>query len=198
MTWRRTERFGHVEVFAAIAALSFLVARFVPVLAFPYSCPLKGIAGIPCATCGMTHAFVHLAHGDVALAFRASPLGAALAAGAWLFALSDAARVAFGAPLPVPSARALRTATAAAFAALPSARDRCSAPPSGQPGNSPAGTPAAIRRWPGPAPAAGSRSPTWPPADGPSTPSSATRRAAPGGPTTRPPTTPCGGPGCPG
>ncbi len=118
MTWRRTERFGHLEVFAAIAALSFLVARFVPVLALPYTCPLKGIAGIPCATCGMTHAFVHLAHADVALAFRASPLGALLAAGAWLFALADVARVAIGAPLPVPSTRAVRAATAAGIAAL--------------------------------------------------------------------------------
>ena len=118
MTWRRTERFGHLEVFAAIAALSFLVARFVPVLALPYTCPLKGIAGIPCATCGMTHAFVHLARGDVALAFRASPLGALLAAGAWLFALADATRVAVGAPLPVPSTGAVRAATAAGIVAL--------------------------------------------------------------------------------
>ena len=118
VTWRRTERFGHVEVFAAIAALSFLVARFVPVLGIPYTCPLKGIAGIPCATCGMTHAFVHLAHGDVALAFAASPLGALLAAAAWLFAAADATRVALGAPLPVPSAPALRAATAAGVVAL--------------------------------------------------------------------------------
>ncbi len=118
MTCRRTERFGHVEVFAAIAALSFLVARFVPVLALPFTCPLKGIAGIPCATCGMTHAFVHLARGDVGLAVRASPLGALLAAGAWLFALADLARAALGAPLPVPPARAWRAATAAGIAAV--------------------------------------------------------------------------------
>jgi len=118
VTWRRTERFGHVEVFAAIAAASFLVARFVPVLGFPYTCPLKGIAGVPCATCGMTHAFVHLAHGDVALALAASPLGALLAGGAWLFALADVARVALAAPLPVPSVRALRAATAVGIAAL--------------------------------------------------------------------------------
>jgi hypothetical protein len=118
VTWRRTERFGHVEVFAVIAALSFLVARFVPVLGFPYLCPLKGLAGIPCATCGMTHAFVHLAHGEVARALAASPLGAVLAAVAWLFALADGARVAAGAPLPVPTAPAIRAATVAGVAAL--------------------------------------------------------------------------------
>lgn len=49
-----------------------------------------------------------------------------------------------------------------------------------------------------PCPAAGTRSPTWPPADGRSTPSSATRRAASGWPATRAPTTPCGESGCPG
>jgi Protein of unknown function (DUF2752) len=118
MAWRDTgRRFGHAEVFAAIAALSFLVARFAPVLGVPFTCPLKGIAGIPCATCGMTHAFVHLAHGDVAAAFVASPLGALLAAGAWLYAALDAARLALGAPFPVPSAGAVRAAAAAGVAA---------------------------------------------------------------------------------
>jgi hypothetical protein len=49
-----------------------------------------------------------------------------------------------------------------------------------------------------PCPVAGIRSPTSPPADGPSTPNSATRRAARGWPATRPPTTPCARTGCPG
>jgi hypothetical protein len=111
-------RFGHAEVFAAIALLSFLVARFVPVLAFPLACPLRALAGVPCATCGMTHAFVHLAHGEVARALAASPLGALLAAGAWLYVLLDLARVAAGAPLPSPGPRALRAAAALGLAAV--------------------------------------------------------------------------------
>ncbi|HEX9306684.1 MAG TPA: DUF2752 domain-containing protein [Anaeromyxobacter sp.] len=115
---RETGGFGHAEVFAAIGALSFLVARFVPLLGIPYTCPLRGLAGIPCATCGMTHAFVHLAHGELARAFAASPLGALLAAGAWLYALADLARVALGAPLPVPPARLVRAATALGVAAV--------------------------------------------------------------------------------
>jgi hypothetical protein len=118
IAWRKTGRFGHPEVFASIALLSFLVARFVPVLGIPYLCPLRGLAGIPCATCGMTHAFVHLAHGEIARAIAASPLGALLAASAWLYALADAVRVAAGAPLPVPSTRALRGATALGIAAV--------------------------------------------------------------------------------
>jgi hypothetical protein len=105
-----SRRFGHPEVYAGIAALSFLVARFVPVLSLPYTCPAKGLLGVPCATCGMTHAFVALAHGDLAAALHASPAGALLAGLTWLYAVADAVRVALGWPLPrVPpgAARAL-------------------------------------------------------------------------------------------
>jgi hypothetical protein len=111
-------RFGHPDVFAAIAALSFLVARFLPVLALPITCPARGLLGLPCATCGMTHAFVALAHGDLPGALHASPLGAALAGGAWAFALLDLARLALGRPFPRIPAGALRLATAAGAVAL--------------------------------------------------------------------------------
>jgi hypothetical protein len=115
---RRPQRFGHAEVFAAIALFSFVVARFLPVLAVPFVCPLRALAGIPCATCGMTHAFVHLAHGELARAFAASPLGALLAGGAWLYALLDLLRVAAGAPLPSAGPRALRAVAALGAAAV--------------------------------------------------------------------------------
>ena len=111
-------RFGHLDVFAAIGALSYLVARFLPVLALPYTCPARGLLGIPCATCGMTHAFVALAHGDLLGAVHASPLGAALAALAWGLALLDLGRLALGRPFPVIGAGALRLATAAGAVAL--------------------------------------------------------------------------------
>jgi hypothetical protein len=111
-------RFGHLDVFAAIGALSFLVARFVPVLALPSTCPARGLLGIPCATCGMTHAFVALASGDLAGALQASPLGALLAAGAWGFVLLDLLRLGLGRPLPRPSPGTLRLATTAGLVAL--------------------------------------------------------------------------------
>jgi hypothetical protein len=111
-------RFGHLDVFAAIGAFSFLVARFLPVLALPYTCPARGLLGIPCATCGMTHAFVALAHGDLAGALHASPLGAALAAAAWGFALLDLVRLALGRPFPLVPALAVRVATGAGAVAL--------------------------------------------------------------------------------
>jgi hypothetical protein len=111
-TWRKTERFGHPEVFALILLASLVVARFAPLLAIPYTCPLRGLTGIPCATCGMTHAFVHLAHGEVGAALAASPLGAALAFAGWLLAALDLLRAARGWPLPIPAPGLARGAIA--------------------------------------------------------------------------------------
>jgi hypothetical protein len=118
MATNRVRRFGHPEVFAALAAASFLVARFVPVLALPFVCPARGLLGIPCATCGMTHAFVALAHGDLAGALHASPLGALLASGAWLYAALDLLRIALGRPLPSLAPGTQRLAVAAGAVAL--------------------------------------------------------------------------------
>ena len=115
---RERARFGHAEVFASLALLSFLAARFLPLLALPFTCPLRGMTGIPCATCGMTHAFVYLAHGRAADAVVASPLGALLAGVAWLLALADLVRLARGAPLPAVPARLVRAATGAGVLAL--------------------------------------------------------------------------------
>jgi hypothetical protein len=111
-------RFGHAEVFAAIGFLSYLVARFVPVLSVPYVCPVRALAGIPCATCGMTRAFVSLAHGDPGAALAASPLGTLAAAAAWAFAVAALARAALGAPWPGLPARAARAAVAVGLLAL--------------------------------------------------------------------------------
>ena len=118
IAWRKAARFGVPEVFALIGLLSFAVARFLPVLAVPYTCPMKGIFGIPCATCGMTHAFVALAHGAVGDAVAASPLGALLAAVAWLYAAADLCRAALDLPLPVLDLKLQRAVVAAAVAAL--------------------------------------------------------------------------------
>jgi len=110
--------FGHAEVFAAIGLLSLAAARFLPVLSLPLVCPARVLTGLPCPTCGMTHAFVALAHGDVGAAVSASPAGALLAALAWLLSAADLARLALGAPLPAVPARAARLAVAAGVAAL--------------------------------------------------------------------------------
>ena len=110
-------RLGIPEAFALVAAASFLVARFLPVLAFHSECPFRALTGLPCASCGMTHAFVALARGEVGAAVAASPLGALLAAGAWGYALLDLLRVARGRPWPSPSPDAWRAAVLAGLGA---------------------------------------------------------------------------------
>jgi Protein of unknown function (DUF2752) len=115
----RRWRFGHGEVFAVLFALSFAVARFLPVLSLGQTCPFRALTGLPCATCGMTRAFVRLAHGDVAGAAGASPYGALLAALAWLFAVLAVLRAVAGAPWPaVPPARTRGLAVLAVGALL--------------------------------------------------------------------------------
>ena len=115
----RPARFGHAEVFALIGLSSFLVARFAPVLDLSYRCPFRLLTGLPCASCGMTHAFVHLAQGDLGAALAANPLGAILALAAWAFAALDLARVAAGLPLPRLGTRTVRVfATVGAAAVL--------------------------------------------------------------------------------
>jgi len=116
---RRAGRFGVPEAFALVAAVSFLAARFLPLLDIHSECPFRLVTGLPCATCGMTHAFVALARGDPGAAWSSSPLGALLAAGGWLYALLDLARIALGLPwrsLPQRAWRALALAAVSAAA----------------------------------------------------------------------------------
>lgn len=105
---RAAPRLGIPEVYAGIALLSFLVARFAPVLDVHVTCPFLSLTGYPCGSCGMTHAFVYLAHGQVLQALRWSPLGAVLAASAWAYLLLDAVRVAAGRPFPALAQERLR------------------------------------------------------------------------------------------
>jgi hypothetical protein len=66
----------------------------------------------------MTHAFVALAHGDLGAALHSSPLGALLAAAAWLYALLDVARLAAGRPFPALPPPLVRVAAALGAVAL--------------------------------------------------------------------------------
>ncbi len=111
-------RIGHGEVLALLAAMSFVAARFLPLLEIPVVCPMRALADIPCATCGMTHAFVRLAHGELARALAASPLGALLAAASWAYAAVDGLRLAAGRPWPALRPGVARAAGALAVGAL--------------------------------------------------------------------------------
>lgn len=48
-------------------------------------CAVKGFVGVPCPGCGLTHAFVALAHGDLRGSVDAHPLGIVIAL--WLLVL---------------------------------------------------------------------------------------------------------------
>jgi hypothetical protein len=111
-------RLGIPEVYAGIALLSFLVARFAPVLDVRVPCPFLLFTGHPCATCGMTHSFVYLAHGHVLGALRWSPLGALLAAGAWAYVVLDLVRLAAGLSFPAVPLRLMRRLVISGVVAL--------------------------------------------------------------------------------
>jgi hypothetical protein len=113
----RAARPGIPEAFALVAFASFLAARFLPLLSIHHECPFRLITGLPCATCGMTRAFVAMARGDAAAAWAASPLGAGMAGGAWLYAILDLARLALGLPWPSLPPRAARALAVAALSA---------------------------------------------------------------------------------
>ena len=61
--------------------------------AAPRLCLFRNVFGIPCPGCGMAHAFVACAHGDLSGAFAANLLGPVL----FVVALAFGLRVALGA-----------------------------------------------------------------------------------------------------
>ena len=61
--------------FGILAAFGLALVRFKPDLALHLAhCPLRDMTGIPCPTCGGTHAAVALANGRLMDAFAANPL----------------------------------------------------------------------------------------------------------------------------
>lgn len=72
-----------------------LASALVPSLAAgPVTCLFRLLTGLPCPTCGMTHAFVALGHGDAARAVEwnaASPLVFAACVSVFALGLAQAA-----------------------------------------------------------------------------------------------------------
>ena len=61
--------------FGLLALFGLATAIFVPDLVMRLAhCPLRDLTGLPCPTCGGTHAAVAMAHGRPAEAFTSSPL----------------------------------------------------------------------------------------------------------------------------
>ena len=78
LTWSpRDRRFGVLDALGLAALCGFAVARWVPVARLPFwGCTLRKLTGWPCPGCGLTRVADRLAHGNVAGAFEANPLGA--------------------------------------------------------------------------------------------------------------------------
>ncbi len=76
---------------AAVSFVGLVIARLWPVQSVDSgepTCLLRIMTGLPCPGCGMTRAWVHLAHGDVLTAFEYNvfgPLGMAAAAGVLVY-----------------------------------------------------------------------------------------------------------------
>lgn len=72
----------------ALSALAWVWLHWRPdLVARVAHCPLKDATGIPCPTCGGTHAAIALARGDLATAWWANPLVVLIAAGLALWSL---------------------------------------------------------------------------------------------------------------
>ena len=78
----RTAPSIHALGLAAAAAFLLASARLLPLDGPPlswFACPFRAATGLPCLTCGCTHAFAAAVRLDVAAALAANPLGALLA-----------------------------------------------------------------------------------------------------------------------
>ncbi len=108
----------HALGFAGVAASLLAAALVLPLDAPPLSllaCPFRAATGLPCLTCGCTHAFHFFMRGQFADAVAASPLGAALALACAVHLLWTCARL-FGLPF-APRARLPRWLLVSAVAA---------------------------------------------------------------------------------
>jgi hypothetical protein len=116
----RVREFGFLHALGLGGLTGLLVARFVPLEGLPFMrCWVREHTGWPCPGCGLTRVAVRVAHGDVAGAFDANPLGTVAALGFAACAVLAALQLLFALPLPLVSldareARATRLAIVSA------------------------------------------------------------------------------------
>ena len=70
-------RKGQIEfgiIYGSIACFTLLCASFSPLPALLPACAFRQLSGMPCPTCGSTHALLHLAQGEVMPALFFNPL----------------------------------------------------------------------------------------------------------------------------
>lgn len=108
LDWPKPNRtMGFFDVLGLLGLLGLLVARFVPVARLPFwGCALRQTTGWPCPTCGLTRVADRVAHGNLAGAWEANPLGAVGALFFALVALMTLLHLLF--KLPIPDVRLSR------------------------------------------------------------------------------------------
>ena len=82
------------------------------------ACGFYSSVGLPCATCGMTTAFSHAAHGQLLQAFHVQPAGAALAVMTAMLAVTSAYALVTGMRLGPTVAWVARPGVAVSMAAV--------------------------------------------------------------------------------
>ena len=106
-------------LWGAVAVSSLLLRPFWVALApFVPGCPFRGITGIPCPTCGTTHAALALLNGRLGDAFSANPLAALAGVGLAAGGLIAPVWAAFNGPVPEIPTPLPRWARAAIVAVL--------------------------------------------------------------------------------
>ena len=108
----------HAIGLAAVSVALLAGAVVIPLDSPFLFCPFRAATGLPCLSCGCTHAFHFFVRGELGAAFLASPLGALLAFACVAHALWTALRLCGlpWAPALRPT-RALRWTAAGALAA---------------------------------------------------------------------------------
>ena len=108
LDWPKPNRtLGFFDVLGLLGLIGLLVARFVPVARLPFwGCALRQTTGWPCPSCGLTRVAERVAHGNLAGAWEANPLGTVGAVLFALIALVSLLHLLF--KLPIPDVRLTR------------------------------------------------------------------------------------------
>ena len=93
---------GFLDVLGLVGLAGLALARWVPVARLVpfWGCPLREATGWPCLGCGLTRVAERVAHGQLAGAWDANPLGTVAALLFALAGLWTLAHLAFRVPVP--------------------------------------------------------------------------------------------------
>jgi hypothetical protein len=102
LSWSpRSRHFGFLHALGLTGFFGLLAGRFLPPSWLPlFRCALREHTGWPCPGCGLTRVAVRVAHGDVAGALDANPLGTLAALGFVACAVFAAVQFLFRLPVP--------------------------------------------------------------------------------------------------